>query len=268
MCLELREPISRLQGGTKVKKINLLLGICSFAIAFEASAFATPCSSTQYDMMSWFAMGSSWSAQYHLTGSANPLYTYRGNNVFYWVKDLYWVNGRPAGYPWDVNYYDNSYIYQWATEYIWKDPTSYKAFNNAIPWSPRCVDKPAYGTYGAKLATITLASTPYTIYAGKCTASSSQNLGYVVNEIWGPSRMSLGGSLPNNALTLTLSYRYSCKSSYDSCQYKETFDFQQPYGLVQWTYYKLQNGQYVQQGKTVYNKLASGGAPAPEHPCW
>ena len=119
-----------------------------------------------------------------------------------------------------------------------------------------------------QLATITLASTPYTIYAGKCTASSSQNLGYVVNEIWGPSRMSLGGSLPNNALTLTLSYRYSCKSSYDSCQYKETFDFQQPYGLVQWTYYKLQNGQYVQQGKTVYNKLASGGAPAPEHPCW
>ena len=100
--------------------------------------------------------------------------------MFYWIK-------APSGYPWDVNYYDNSYIYQWATEYHWNDPTSYKAFNSTttMPWSPRCVDKPAVGVYSTKLASITLPSSPYTTYGGSCTASSSNNRGYVVNEIRG-----------------------------------------------------------------------------------
>ncbi len=240
--------------------MNVLLAICGFAVALAAPASATPCSSTQYDMLSWFVMGSSWSTQYHLTGNANPLYTYRGN-TFYWVKGI-------SGYPWDVNSYDNNYVYQWATEYTWNDPTSYKAFNNAIPWSPRCVSMPAAGVYGSKLATITLASTAFTIYGSQCAPSSTHNLGYVVNEIWGPTPLSLGGSLQSNALTLTLSYRYSCDSSYDECQYKETFDFQRPFGLVRWTYYALQNGQYVQQSQSVFNHLASGGAPTPNHPCW
>jgi hypothetical protein len=120
-----------------MKKLLALLPLLA------ASASATPCTSTQYDMLSWFAMGSSWSQQYHLAGNANSLSTYRSNRVFYWIK-------APSGYPWDVNYYDNSYIYQWATEYNWTDPTSYKAFNSTttMPWSPRCVDKPAVGVYG------------------------------------------------------------------------------------------------------------------------
>ncbi len=183
-------------------------------------------------------------------------------------NEFYWVKGG-SGYPWDVNYYDSNYIYQWATEYQWNDPTSYKAFGGAgMPWSPRCVNMPAPGVYGTKLATITRASSPYTVYGSNCTASSAANLGYVINEVWGPTPLSLGGSLAPNTLTLTLSYRYSCNSSYDSCKYKETFDFQRPYGLVRWIYYILQNGQYVQQNHTVYNQKVSGGAPFPDHPCW
>lgn len=149
-------------------------------------------------------MSSSWSQAYHLTGNANPVYTSYGSGVFYWIKGS-------AGYPWDVNYFDNNYIYQWATEYNWSDPTSYKAFSTTttMPWSPRCVNKPPAGVSGTKLATITLLSSPYTIYGSNCTASSNNNLGPVVNEIWGPTPMTLGGNLPNNALTLTLSYRYT-----------------------------------------------------------
>jgi hypothetical protein len=173
-----------------------------------------------------------------------------------------------SGSPWDVNSYDDHYIYQWATEYNWSDPTSYKAFNSAMPWSPRCANKPPAGTYGTKLASITLPSTPYIIHGSNCLASSNNNLGYVVNEIWGPTPLSLGGSLGTNALTLTSSYRYSCTSSYDNCRYKETFDFQRPYGLVRCIYYLLQNGQYVQQNQTVYNNKVSGGSPVPDHPCW
>jgi hypothetical protein len=243
-----------------MKRWILMFVFCAFVCALAETATATPCLSTQYDMMNWFAMGSSWSTQYHLTGNANPLYTYRGN-VFYWLKGA-------AGSPWDVNYYDDKYIYQWATENNWNDPTSYKAFNIAMPWSPRCVTQPAPGVYGTKLAIITLPSSPYTIYGSSCVANSTKNLGYVVNEIWGPTPLSLGGSLNTNALTLTLSYRYSCSSSYESCHYKETFDFQRPYGLVRWIYYVLQNGQYVQQNKSVFNNKVIGGSPIPEHPCW
>jgi hypothetical protein len=112
--------------------------LLAFLPVLAASASAMPCSSTQYDMLTWFALGSSLSQQSHLTGNANPLYTYRGNGVFYWLKGA-------SGYPWDVNYYDNNYICQSATEYKWTDPTSYKSFNSTttMPWSPRCVEKPA-----------------------------------------------------------------------------------------------------------------------------
>ena len=37
------------------------------------SAFAMPCSSTQYDMVNWFVMGTAWSQQYHLTSNALQL---------------------------------------------------------------------------------------------------------------------------------------------------------------------------------------------------
>lgn len=69
-----------------MKRATLLFAICVFSCVLVESASATPCSSAQYDMMTWFTMGSSWSTEYHLTGNANPLYTYRGN-AFYWVKE-------------------------------------------------------------------------------------------------------------------------------------------------------------------------------------
>jgi hypothetical protein len=239
--------------------------LCALAVFVCMSASASTCSSTQYDMLNWFSLGNDSSTVYHLTGNANPLYSYHDSNK----QRIYSVKGG-AGYPWDVDYYDSNYIYQWATEYNWNDPTSYKAFSSetTMPWSPRCINKPAAGVYGTKLASITSPSSPYTIYKSNCVASSNNNLGYTANEIWGPTPMSLGGNLPNNALTLTLSYRYSCNSSYNNCSYKETFDLQYAYGLVRWTYYVLQNGQYVQQNQSVFNHKVNGGSPTPYHPCW
>jgi hypothetical protein len=43
-----------------MKKLLALLPLLA------ASASATPCTSTQYDMLNWFVMGLSWSQQYHL----------------------------------------------------------------------------------------------------------------------------------------------------------------------------------------------------------
>src|SRR5262245_60126627 len=117
-----------------------------FAFLFLAArAWAGPCTPSQYDMMDWFVMSASLSGQYHLMGTTNPQYTYRVDGGFYHVKGS-------AGYPWDVNYYDNNFVYQWATEYHWGDPTSYKAFTSTttMPWTPRCVDKPAAGVTNTK----------------------------------------------------------------------------------------------------------------------
>jgi len=77
--------------------VSLLKKLFTLLPLLATSAFATPCSSMQYDMVNWFAMGTAWSQQYHLTSNANPLYTYRSSGVFYWAKG-------PSGYPWDVNY--------------------------------------------------------------------------------------------------------------------------------------------------------------------
>ena len=66
--------------------MSLLKKLFALVPLLAASAFATPCSSTQYDMVNWFVMGTAWSQQYHLAGNANPLYTYRSNRVFYWIK--------------------------------------------------------------------------------------------------------------------------------------------------------------------------------------
>lgn len=247
----------------KLRILSFVLSSVVFLLIEPASC--STCSSTQYDMLNWFSVARTQSTTEHLIGNANPVYVHRDskNQRFYWIKGA-------AGYPVDVNYYDSSYIYQWATEYNWNDPTSYKAFSSqmTMPWSPRCVERPPVGVYGGLLASIRIPSAPYTVYASSCTASSYNDLGSVVNEIWGPVFMSLGGSLPNDALTLTLAYQYGCNGSYESCQYKETFDLQKPYGLVRWTYFVLQTGQYVQENQAVFNNQVSGGAPHVDHPCW
>jgi hypothetical protein len=49
---------------------------CVLALFVCTSAYASPCSSTQYDMLNWFSLANDWSTLYHLTGNANPLYSY------------------------------------------------------------------------------------------------------------------------------------------------------------------------------------------------
>jgi len=85
------------------------------------------------------------------------------------------------------------------------------------------------------------------------------------SEVWGPYNETIG-RLPI-APTLILSYRYSCDSQYATCAYKETFAMQRFNGMVQWTYYELQNGEWVQMNQTTSTAISFGNI-APVHPCW
>ncbi|MGA8154008.1 MAG: hypothetical protein WB952_23865 [Terriglobales bacterium] len=212
-------------------------------------AAAQTCKSHQYDMLRWMAPQASTS-----NGHYNVVYPSTG--TFYWVKSS-------SGYPWDVDTFDHRYIYQSITEEDWNNPKSYKIFEQPLPWMPRCIDIPA--TPG-KISSVLVEpqNTNFDIHTS-CKDFTTQNLGYVANEVWGPYDEIIG-SLPA-APTLVLSYRYSCDSTYDNCRDMETFAMQHHNGMVQWTHYILQDGVYVQVNQTTQGTAKSANV-TPVHPCW
>lgn len=214
-----------------------------------ALAGAQTCKTSQYDMLDW--MAPQWATA---NGHYNVVYPESGK--FYWVKTN-------SGYPWDVDTFDRHYIYQSITEQVWNDPTTYKIFEEALPWMPRCINVPAKP---GKIASVLVQPqhTNFDIHTS-CTSFTTQNLGYVVNEIWGPNTQAIG-KLPA-APTLTLSFRYSCDSNYSNCHDQETFAMQKGNGMVQWTHYVLQNGVYVQVNQTTQS-AATSASVIPVHPCW
>ena len=225
--------------------LTAFLFLCSVS-----AAMAQTCKANQYDMLNWMAPQVS-----TVNGHYNMVYSNSG--TFYWVKSN-------QGYPWDVNTYDANYIYQSITEQDWNNPSTYKIFEKPLPWMPRCIDVPAVP---GKIASILVEpdDSKFDIHLS-CRDYTTHSLGYVVNEIWGPQNLAIG-NLPA-APTLTLSYRYSCDSVYNNCKYKETFALQKGSGLVQWTYYTLQNGKYVQANQTNHGYPAAFGSVTPVHPCW
>jgi hypothetical protein len=238
----------------------LLLAVVAAWFGFQGHNLAgaettISCPAGTYDMLDWMTLDSDLRASHHMTGSANPLFTEMMSGKFYWVKG-------GNGYPWDIQLYDNNYIYQWITEYSWSSPTTYKKFtyNTNMPFAPRC----AKGGFPG--STIKVPNTSYQIHTD-CLNYTTHNLKQGINEIWGPYKMSFGGNLPGNLPSLVLSYRYSCDSNYANCSNKEEFYFTQRYGLTQWVHYVLISGKYEQQQKSVFNSLTSGTA-APKFVCF
>lgn len=227
-------------------RTSLVLSIFFFA---SSLLFAQTCKSNQYDMLDWMAPQVS-----TFNGHYNMMYPTDG--TFYWVKSS-------LGYPWDVDTFDAQYIYQSITEQVWNDPSTYKAFQNPLPWMPRCINVPAVP---GKIAAVTLDATKtwFDIHTS-CSSYTTHNLGYVINEVWGPYSESIGNQPA--APTLTLSYRYGCDNQYNNCTYKETFAMQKGNGLVQWTYYMRESGQYVQQNQSTHSAINLGSVK-PVHPCW
>jgi hypothetical protein len=240
-----------------MKRFALWFAFAAVALLTSGSGLAEPtmsCPAGTYDMLDWMTLDSTLRSQYHLTGSANPLFTTMWSSKFYWTKGS-------QGYPWDIQLYDSNYIYLWITEYAWTNPTSFKKFTGTnMPLAPRCA---ASGYPGAR---IKVPNTTYEIHSS-CSSYTLANLRYAVNEVWGPYYYGYGGQLPSNLKTMVVSYRYNCDSTYGNCADKEEYYLAKAYGLVEWVHYRLISGSYVQQQKSVFNSL-SPGSTQPYFPCF
>ncbi len=237
--------------------ILVMLGAGLISIGSKgAYAEATvSCPAGTYDMLDWMTMDSGMRGGRFLKGSANPLFTTMHDDKFYWTKGH-------NGFPWDIQLFDNDFIYLWITEYSWNDPTSFKKFfkNTNMPLAPRCAKG---GFPGSR---ITVDDTSYGIY-DDCDHYTEHNLKKAVNEVWGPYNYSFGGDLDRKMPTLVVSYRYNCDDAYGNCGDKEEYYLTQKFGLVQWVHYTLVEGKYQQEQKSVFNKFTFGAA-VPKFQCF
>jgi len=234
--------------------------LCSVGCAVNTSNPADPkltpsshaATAQTYDMMNWLMMNSTLSATHHMAGTANPLYTSKTSSRFFWTKTA-------AGYPWDIQLYDNNFVYLWVTELNWQNPRSFKIFhspklgNKNLPLVPRW----AHGGFPG--SSVKTSDSTYQIHTD-CNNYVTKNLGHVINEVWGPYKETLGGQLPANLETLVISYRYSCDSTYSNCKNKEEFHLAKPYGLVKWQHQSLgADGTYDRPDNVTYfNQVVSG----------
>jgi len=243
--------------GMLVTTACLLAALASPHRALAESTIACP--SGTYDMLDWMTLDSDLRSTYHLEGTSNPVYTVMQSGKFLWVK-----SGR--GYPWDIQLYDNKYIYLWITELSWNVPQSYKKFtgNTNLPLVPRCA------TAGKPGSTIKAANTNYDLHTN-CSNTCSVTLGLenATNSVWGPYTYTYGGNLPANLKTLVIHYRYNCSANYAICDDEEDYYLTQRYGMVEWIHYVWipAIGKYEQLQKTLLNKLVVG-VTTPHFPCF
>jgi hypothetical protein len=207
-----------------------------------------------YDMLAWMTMDPTLASSHHMSGTANPVYTNVASDRFFWTKT-------GQGYPWDIQLYDNNYIYLWVTELNWQNPSTYKVFHDPVlgDYNLPLVPRFAQGGFPGSKVTVAASSSTYETHSD-CNTFITQKLGGVVNTVWGPYSETLGGDLPDNLQTLVISYQYSCDSSLQNCRNKEEFHVAKPYGLVKWQHQKLQaDGTYAPPDNVTYlNKVATG----------
>ena len=235
-----------------MKCLALLTALVCLVGCSPISANNVAAESKTYDMLAWMTMSPGLRADHHMASSANPVYTKVLRDRFVWTKTAH-------GFPWDIQLYDDNYIYLWVTELDWQNPNSFKVFNSPqhgkfnLPLAPRF----AHGGYPG--STIKISDSAYEIHSD-CNSFTTHQIGHVINEVWGPYKENLGGGLPADLKTLVISYRYNCDAQYSNCRDKEEYHLAQPYGLVKWQHERLgPDGTYAPPDKvTVINKLMQG----------
>jgi hypothetical protein len=293
----------------------------------SASQYTTTCSSGQWDMLSLMFMQQTYLAEnYYLygtdyelgsnnqwvsngavehndvpqistqhdgiwdTGKINSVKDYQGQpdglnssgQPQYYAVPPYW------GYPWDINLFDDNYVYLWITENNWGDAYSYKEFTNngSTPYSMlltrRCVvpgddgatsqlvnDPPGDGTYTTDFYFVPNPSDGFQYNSNDCTTyeNETKGLGYAIMNVLSPESNAFtlqdlvnGGNITLNLLPVT--YRYNCSNSTGTCSTKEEYDLgydasNNDYGIVQWILYTSSDGgsTWTKQQYSQFNQL-------------
>lgn len=235
----------------------LLVGLFSLRAHAEST---TTCAPGQYDMLDWLTLDSDLRGSYYMVGDGsvptNPIYTFVGTDRFWWVKD-------PTGKTWDINRFDDNWIYWWVTQSVWNDSTSWMQASSDFNMKaiPRC----AYGGFPGSLHQDSDTSTDH--YTS-CVYQSTTNIGGAGFSVWGPYNLSHGGSIPDNTPTLIIGYSWGCDPvTFANCTNKEEYYLTQRYGLVRWEAYQTNSsGQETLVQSVPFNVLTSGTTSV-DSPC-
>lgn len=246
----------------------------NFSVATSLENAATSSSSTSYDMLDWMLMRADLRAANHLEGTkldlttpSNHIFTQLGTGNFYWVKG-------DSGYPWDINIFDDTYIYLSTTERTYGSASEGKRFESltgsiglkGVPFAKRSMSiGDSVLSKDSRLA----------IYTA-CGVATYTDIGNVKVTLTGPYTETIpgaGGNLPANLATIHLEYEWSLDTSYNhkSGSVKETYTLARPYGLVRWQSqaWNVGNGSYdAPSDQSNFNILTAGtsGLPASD-PC-
>ncbi len=211
------------------------------------------------DMLDWVMIGYPLRTTNHITGPG----TYSAN----WCDAdglKFWLIKNTAGHPWDINTYDNTYIYHYITENAdlsepggshWSSNTAFKRHIVPLPVMPRFYD-PTGGP-----VTITTPNPTFFTRTLACESDGEPllNLGTVVETTSGPTVMNFGGDIGSQA-TIINTHTYGNQ--------REQFFYCKGLGLIQWQHANLISGVWVVDQTTLHNMIVPGGCPTPNFPCY
>jgi hypothetical protein len=201
--------------------------------------------------------GEKWSSQFHLVDPVinMPVYCIHDKEN----KRIWYPKSASGGPGWDMNTYDDNYVYQSITELDWTDAHHFKMFassswpagNGGIRWAPVILDE----------VPLTTLDSTFRIYAtDDCQTFTTQNLGGPVTTFAYVTQFAFGGffgASPREALRLTYFWGTTVEINY----------YVIGYGWVRWESWQLDDGVYVQQQVSAFNDVDAGGAPALNFPC-
>jgi hypothetical protein len=227
-------------------------GASSVTAPTPASNFSCPLGLD--DMMEYFVMAQPNRETQFMSGTPNPLYTqvfpdldFAPSGYWFWLKS-------PTAHGFDVDAFDQNYVYLRSTELVWSDNTTFKRKHKDVPIAARCVAPNAPGPE------IQVANTQIDWYAS-CMLYKTSTLGTIANNLDPPVLMDTGGNI-GQIMTRVLHYQYNCNSNFQNCGDEEQFFLGLRYGQWQWKHY--QNGTLVQT--TLINNIVSG-IPTGTLPC-
>jgi hypothetical protein len=209
------------------------------------------------DVLEFMLPDQVWALSHHLEAPAHPIFCKL-------VKNQIWYMKGKNGFPWDMNTFDDQFIYQSITERDWDNPDHFKIFastswpgaNGGIVWSPR--DAEAIGHGGPW---VTPDST-YRLYSG-CDNFTEQDLQPVSVTLEGPYEYDFGGDL-GWMPCLVQRYFWTEKQTADRMELNR---YIRKFGWAQWELWHLQGNRYEQKQISAFNHIADGGSPDPLFPC-